>query len=86
MLYSSGMLLLFQQVKALLEPSPANLVTRKVETSDPKEINEAFLRSVLGASLSAGQSAATVGSPTATSPPVAEEKGFARPRGPVRKR
>lgn len=81
MLYSSGMLLVYHNAKNLLSSTLATLVTRKVETSDPKEVNEHFLKSVLGPEIGGGDDG------SGTSTPVHEEqKGFARPKGPVRKR
>ena len=80
MLYSSGMLLVYHHAKGLLEGTPATLLTRKVETSDPKEINEHFLKSVLGANLGSEEG-------VASTPAQDEQKPmFARPKGPPRRR
>lgn len=80
MLYSSGMLLVYHHAKGLLEGTPATLLTRKVETSDPKEINEHFLKSVLGTNLGSEESGAST-------PAQDEQKPmFARPKGPPRRR
>ena len=48
-------------------------VTKKAETSDPTEVNEVWLKTELASSSSG------VAAPTA-------DRGFAKPRGPTRKR
>ena len=68
MLYSAGVQGFVHSVKGL-----GLQVTKKAETSDPSEVNEAWLKAEVAASSS---SAAT---PTA-------DRGFAKPRGPTRKR
>jgi twinfilin-like protein len=78
MVYASGATGVYQTAKMLLEGSTSVLATRKLETSDPREIDEAHLRMALGY----GQSQVT-GSSTST---VSEKKPFARPKGPGRKR
>lgn len=82
MLYSSGMLLVFHHAKSLVEPR-ATLVTRKVETSDPGELNEHFLRSVLGPNL---DSLSPHGSGASTPAQEDQKPLFARPKGPPRRR
>jgi twinfilin len=83
MLYSSGMLLVFQAAKSLLEHTSATLLPRKIETSDPKEVNEQFLKSALGASFGGEESQRS----GASTPAQDEQKPmFARPKGPARKR
>ncbi|KAG5340330.1 hypothetical protein C0989_002141 [Termitomyces sp. Mn162] len=72
-------------VKTLLveAPSTTRLASRKIETSDPSELDEAYLKSELGFDVIGpvdGQSAGT-GFRDAE-----EKKPFARPRGPARKR
>ena len=81
MLYSSGMLLVYHNAKNLLAPTLATLATRKVETSDPKEVNEHFLRTVVGPELGGGDDGSG-----ASTPAHEEQKGFARPKGPARRR
>lgn len=74
MIYSSSATSVYQTAKSLSLP----LANRKIETSDPKEIDESFLRAELGlASGELANSSATKGE---------EKKPFARPRGPGRKR
>jgi hypothetical protein len=68
MLYSAGVQGFTHSVKGL-----GLKVTKKAETSDPSEVNEAWLKTELAASSSG---AAT---------PIAD-RGFAKPRGPTRKR
>jgi twinfilin-like protein len=60
--------------KTLLPPS--TLASRKVETSDPKEIDEAFMKAELG--LESG-----TGTPVGG---AEEKKSFSRPKGPARTR
>jgi len=65
MIYSSGA----SSVLAIAKDNGVTVV-RKVETSDPKEVNEAFIRGELGLNnLSSGD----------------DKKPFARPRGPARR-
>jgi twinfilin-like protein len=81
MVYASGFNAVFIAAQTLLADSPAPLNTRKIETSTPAEIDEAYLRSELD--LSSGQ-----GTPAGVSTPVGnddEKKPFARPRGPKRR-
>lgn len=78
MLYSSGSSSVHQAAKSLLASSTSILASRKIETSDPKEIDESYLRSELG----------LTGDVSASSEVVKEDekKPFARPKGPGRKR
>jgi len=76
MLYSSGALLVYQGAKSILESAGGDqLAGRKIETSDPQELNEAFLKEALGVGHS-NESA-----PTSQSQPL-----FAKPKGPGRRR
>ncbi|KAG6891321.1 hypothetical protein C0992_008775, partial [Termitomyces sp. T32_za158] len=61
---------------ALLDDAPptTNFASRKIETSDPSELDEAYLKAELGFDVLPLESAAE------------EKKPFARPRGPARKR
>jgi len=82
MVYASGFNAVFIAAQTLLTDSPSPLHSRKIETSTPAEIDEAYLRSELD--LSSGRG--TPGSGTAT--PAGnddEKKPFARPRGPKRR-
>lgn len=87
MLYSTGATAVFRHGKALLEQEGSSTVlARRIETSDPKEINEAHLRAEFAPSPSAGEGTrSAAGSGTAT-PVSGDQKPFARPRGPARKR
>ncbi|KAJ7261296.1 actin depolymerizing protein [Mycena haematopus] len=69
MVYASGFNAVFIAAQTLLADSPSPLHTRKIETSTPAEIDEAYLRSELD--LSSGQGP--------------QKKPFARPRGPKRR-
>ncbi|KAF9483870.1 actin depolymerizing protein [Pholiota conissans] len=77
MLYSSGSTTTYQAAKHLLASltPTVTLATRKIETSDPKELDEAYLITELGLSLIDDSTAA------ANLP-----KAFARPKGPPRRR
>lgn len=77
MLYSSGAISTYQAGKTYLGVATHYLAERKIETSDPKELDEEFLKAELRLT-----SPAASGSATPTSD---ETKGaFARPRGPAR--
>ena len=82
MLYSSAVLFVVKEVKGFLESagSTSTLSARKVETSDPSELDEKHLVTELGL---AGSDAPTVvgGGPADNG----EKKPFARPRGPAKK-
>jgi len=71
MLYSSGSSSVYQTAKSLFPPTL--LATRKIETSSPDEVNESYLQTELGLEVDSGKAAPA-------------EKGFARPKGPARKR
>lgn len=81
MIYSSGSSSVFLAAKAILPPGA--LASRKIETSDPGEINEQLLRTELGL---AGDETPTTTSGTKDSGNGDEKKPFARPTGPGRKR
>ncbi|GLB35071.1 putative actin depolymerizing protein [Lyophyllum shimeji] len=83
MIYSSGVSSTFLAGKALLnEASPAiHVASRKIETSDPQELDEAYLKAELGLDV-ASYSEQLVGAPRDGE----ERKPFARPKGPARKR
>ncbi|KAH8106779.1 actin depolymerizing protein [Cristinia sonorae] len=81
MVYSTGFLSTHRGGKAILEDAAQHLVERKIETSDPKELNEEFFKFELG--LTASQS--TPGG-SGSSTPIEANKTFARPKGPGRKR
>jgi len=82
MLYSSGSSSVFQSAKDILSSSQSTstLASRKIETSDPAELNENYLASELGLN-----SATPLGSSVAPVQDV-EKRPFARPKGPGRKR
>ncbi|KIJ63252.1 hypothetical protein HYDPIDRAFT_113217 [Hydnomerulius pinastri MD-312] len=82
MVYSSGALFIFRSVKALLgDESTFVLASRKIETTDPKELNEAYLKEELnfgeGIGNGGDNNAGTDGAP---------KPAFARPKGPGRRR
>jgi twinfilin len=86
MVYSSGASSVFLAAKnVLLASSPAvdiRIASRKIETSDPAEINEGFLIAELGLEkLSKGQDEAH-----GTYMKKDDQKLFPRPRGPGRRR
>ncbi|CAK5279342.1 unnamed protein product [Mycena citricolor] len=84
MVYASGFNSVFLNAKNLLESASSSLHNRKIETSTPDEIDEAFLRSeydfASGTSTPAGSAVTT---PNTTGGP--EQKPFARPKGPKRR-
>jgi len=78
MLYSSGASFAYQGAKRLI---PANLLApRRIETSDPTELNAAFLQDRLGPSDEGSNTGA--GTPA---PNTEERKAFARPTRPGRR-
>ncbi|KAL5511224.1 TWF1 [Sanghuangporus vaninii] len=82
MIYSLQARALHHIAKSHLADMPSVLSERKIETSDPTELNESFLKSELGL----GTSASTAGSGTSTPRQGGQAPGFARPKGPGRKR
>ena len=81
MLYSSSALSVTKQVKEVLAAagSSSTMASRRVETSDPAELDETYLVTALGLSETEG--------PTKAVPTVAEDKKpFARPKRPGRRR
>jgi twinfilin len=72
MLYSSGSNVVYQTAKSMLSSS-AKLGSRRIETSDPKEIDENYLESEFSHLIS-------------HVPEANEKMAFARPKGPNRKR
>lgn len=82
MVYSTGAVVIFRQVRELLgEERGFAIAPRKIETSDPRELTEAFLKEELntGNGTSDGKGA------TSTRPAVSNTS-FARPKGPGRRR
>jgi len=71
MLYSSSIGVLVNQIKTLGIP-----VTKRIETSSGSELDEPYLLSALGIDASTG----------ADTSATQENRPFARPRGPARKR
>jgi len=80
MIYASASNAVYHSAKALLDGSTSVLATKKVETSDPKEIGEAYLRDKLGFEQ---RNVDNVKSRSAEVP--RETKPFAKPRGPGRR-
>jgi len=81
MLYSSGARATYESGKAIIGDL-AVVASRKVETSDPDELNEAHLRLEFSATSPAGSGTST---PRAQASNDGEKKPFARPRGPARR-
>lgn len=75
MLYSSGSTTTYNAAKSILASlsPPASIVSRKVETSEPKELDEAYLMTELGFQ-------------DQPQPPTGAPKPFAKPKGPPRRR
>lgn len=87
MVYSSGATSTFTAAKPLLfSPSNNNNISsRKIETSDPTELDEAYIVSELGLNVdSTASDAAQGGGPVGRDGD--EKKPFAKPRGPVRRK
>lgn len=83
MIYSSGVSSTYLTAKQLLTHAApdVHVASRKIETSDPKDLDEAYLKDELGLNTvqvpEGGVGTVGVGD---------EKKPFARPKGPVRKR
>lgn len=75
MLYSSGSTTTFQAVKNILNSFPITIRSRKIETSDPQELDEAFMRAELGLDTNKETRIAAIES----------SKAFARPKVPRRR-
>jgi twinfilin-like protein len=77
MIYSSGSTSTFQTAKNILSSlsPPVVMMSRKVETSDPTELDEEYLKAELGWTEESGNV------PLNVSP-----RRFARPKGPPRRR
>ncbi|KAJ7168187.1 hypothetical protein C8R43DRAFT_983364 [Mycena crocata] len=84
MVYASGFNAVFMVAKGLLADAPAPLHTRKIETSTPAELDEAYLRSEFDFSAGQGTSRSETSTP-GVSGNDDEKKPFARPRGPKRR-
>lgn len=78
MVYSTGAVVVLRQVRDLLgEEGGFVLAPRKLETSDPRELTEAFLRE----ELSIGN-----GTDNRKDTNTSTRTSFARPKGPGRRR
>ncbi|KDQ60680.1 hypothetical protein JAAARDRAFT_31659 [Jaapia argillacea MUCL 33604] len=90
MIYSSGALIFYNQVKAILAPpnlSPSTvLASRKIETSNPRELDEEHVKSELGLEGSGVATPVEAGSGAGGNGAGEEKKAFARPKGPGRRR
>ena len=93
MLYSCAFNFLYVQAKALFQDDTnCTLLARKIETSEPKELDERYLRDSLGALLDESE---TIGSeeanvsegatPVGAPSPLSDDRKFAKPRGPARR-
>lgn len=82
MVYSTGAGIIFRQVRELLgEEHGFALAARKIETSDPRELTEGFLKEELGL----GNGTGLDGNDTLARSAVSSTS-FARPKGPGRRR
>jgi twinfilin-like protein len=87
MIYASGALGVFITAKNIFTTdsgpgSSSVLASRKIETSNPKELNEAYLRAEYG-SEGVGAPGSGAGTPGVVDE---EKKPFAKPKGPGRRR
>lgn len=82
MVYSSGSSSVLQVAKTLLAWPLAYLASRKIETSDPAELDEEFLKAELGfQAINPGEGES--GSNTLKD---GGKRAFARPKGPGKRR
>jgi len=90
MVYSSGVSSVFLTAKSILFASSSTVdihfASRKIETSDPAEINEGFLIAELGLEKFSKLSKSQDDVGQATHMKTDDQKLFARPRGPGRRR
>lgn len=80
MLYSSGSVTTYQSAKALLQSASLTSIEfapRKIETAEPSEVNEAFLKLEVGLDDRSEQPVAVTTGPA---------NNFAKPRGPAKRR
>ena len=93
MVYSSGSNGVFQTLRSLYtseqeqHQGTVKLVPRRLETSEPQELNARYLELELGEVVKekAGGGEDAQGSGTATPVAAPEERKFAKPRGPARR-
>lgn len=81
MVYSLQARALHHVAKSHLADAPSSLSDRKIETSDPGELNEAFLVE----ELRLGKSSSPTESGASTPRTGGQPTGFARPKGPGRR-
>lgn len=86
MVYSSASVSLYESAKVLLASSASSLATRKVQTSEPGEINEQFLRTEFGFNDTSSGPAGSSGSSGVPTDAAEAKKPFAKPRGPGRRK
>jgi twinfilin-like protein len=87
MVYSSGVSSVFLTAKSILSASvDVHFASRKIETSDPAEINESFLITELGLENPQKLTKNSDGSGQAMQMKTDDQELFARPRGPGRRR
>ena len=90
MVYSSGVSSVFLTAKGILFASSStadiHFASRKIETSDPAEINESFLIAELGLEKFSNVSKSQDDIGQVTQMKTDDQKLFARPRGPGRRR
>ena len=83
MLYSCSCVMLFKSAEQVLAAEGGStLASRKIETSDPSELNEKYLASELGLTSVTGSEASGASTPIDSG----ERKPFARPKGPGKRR
>ena len=92
MVYSSGSNGVFQTLRSLYQSEQeqrqgtVKLVPRRLETSEPQELNARYLEQELGEVVKEKAAAEdTAGSGAATPVAAPEERKFAKPRGPARR-
>jgi twinfilin-like protein len=86
MLYSSAAMSTYLAVKDLLAETGSTfpLATKRIETSDPTELNEVFLKA--GLNMDHDGPAGTITNDNSARPDDSAKPLFAKPRGPARRR
>lgn len=94
MLYASAAGGIQEMAKQILADSSLSFTQRKIETSDPKEINEAYLISELGLKTADSSNAGSTGAAASgassigariAGTPIDQPRAFARPARPGRR-
>jgi twinfilin len=89
MVYSTGFNVVYVNAREFIKSSSdsVTLAAKKIQTSEPSEVDEQFFISELGLDTvtAGGGDASASAEDSGTSTPSGEKKPFARPKGPARR-